>query len=121
MFNATDDQIPNCLLILSDMQFDRGGVRGSDSTVVEQALQKWSEAGYSIPRIVYWNLAAYQGSPATSTREDVAMISGFSPSTMSAVLGGTDFSPMAVLDRAIDKYEVTVPSDELVEELLETI
>ena len=121
MFNATDEQIPNCLLILSDMQFDRGGVSGSNSTVVEQALQEWVDAGYSRPRIVYWNLAAYQGSPATGAHQDVAMISGFSPSTMSAVLGGTDFSPMAVLDRAIDKYEVTIPSDELVEEVLETI
>jgi len=53
MFNATNEQIPNVLLILSDMQFDQGTVSGETS--VETALKKWEASGYSRPRIVYWN------------------------------------------------------------------
>jgi len=109
MFNATNDQIPNCLLIISDMQFDHGA-DGAEKTTVESCMEEWEAAGYDRPRIVYWNTAGNAGSPSRS-HENVALVSGFSPSVLGAVLGGTDFSPMAVLDRAIEKYEVVVPDE----------
>lgn len=109
MFDATNDQIPNCLLIISDMQFDQGTVDGETS--VETALKKWAEAGYDIPKIVYWNLAGYSGSPATVNTKNVALVSGFSPSLLKAILGGEDFSPMAILNRAIEKYKIVDPND----------
>ena len=108
MFNAKEDQIPNCLLIISDMQFDEGTV--DDMTSVEAGMLAWEKAGYSRPKIVYWNLSAYDGSPSDKTHKDVGMVSGFSPSLLSAVLGGKDFTPMAILDRAIEKYAVTDPT-----------
>lgn len=108
MFNVSNDQMPNCLLILSDMQFDIGAECGNKSTV-ESCMKKWEKEGYDRPKIIYWNLAGYAGSPARGTHENIALISGFSPSILGSVLGGTDFSPMAVLDRAIAKYEVVVP------------
>jgi len=108
MFNATNDQIPNMLLIISDMQFNSGTQR-SGRTSVEAALEKWLEAGYSLPKIVYWNTAGYQGDPATSEQNGVALVSGFSPSILKAILGAPDFNPMTILDMAIDKYEVVVP------------
>jgi len=110
MFNATNDQIPNCLLILSDMQFDAGN-RGGE-TSIETAMKVWEAAGYKRPKIVYWNLASYDGSPATKAHKDVALVSGFSPSVLKAVLGGTDFTPMAILERAIEKYKVIDPYKE---------
>jgi len=114
MFNVTDEQIPNCLLIISDMQFDNGGgwcsgASNCDKTTIERCMEEWEANGYSRPKIVYWNTAGYAGSPARGTHENVALVSGFSPSILGAVLGGTDFSPMAVLDRAIEKYEIVVP------------
>lgn len=109
MFGVSNDQMPNCLLILSDMQFDEG-VSGGDQTSVEKGIKEWEKCGYSRPKIIYWNLAGYGGSPATKLHNDVALVSGFSPSILGSILGGTDFSPMAVLDRAIEKYEVTVPN-----------
>jgi hypothetical protein len=110
MFNASNEQIPNCLLIISDMQFDAGTKSASES-VIETCLKEWEANGYNRPKIVYWNTAGYGGSPATKVHKDVALVSGFSPSILGSVLGGTDFSPMAVLDRAIEKYEVVVPEE----------
>ena len=109
MFNATDEQIPNCLLIISDMQFDQGTT--DNMTAVESALLKWEEAGYKRPKIVYWNLAGYQGAPSTKNHKDVGLVSGFSPSLLKAILGGEDFTPMAILNRAIEKYQVVNPVD----------
>ena len=108
LFNVTNDQMPNMLLIMSDMQFDGGGV--SNQTPVETAMKKWEEAGYTVPKIVYWNLAGYQNQPATCSTKNVGLVSGFSPSIMKAVLGGDDFSPIGIMNRAIADYAVTNPN-----------
>ena len=74
-------------------------------------MKEWENAGYSRPKIVYWNLMGYRNSPEESTRKEVAMVSGFSPSLFKAIFGGDDFSPLGVLRRAIEKYEIVVPED----------
>lgn len=43
------------------------------------------------------------------SRKNVAFVSGFSSSVLKAVLAAKDFSPMAVLEAAIEKYEVVDP------------
>lgn len=108
-FNATNDQMPNMLLIMSDMQFDGGGVE--NKTPVEKAMEKWVEAGYTVPKIVYWNLAGYQTQPATCKTKNVGLVSGFSPAIMKAVLGGDDFSPIGIMNRAIADYSVINPNE----------
>jgi hypothetical protein len=37
------------------------------------------------------------------------MVSGFSPSLLKAILGGEDFTPVAIMMRALKKYEITIP------------
>ena len=105
-FNLSKDQMPTMLLIVSDMQF-QCGVEG-DGTEVEKALAGWKQAGYDIPKIVYWNTAGYAGNPSTKFAKNVGLISGFSPSILKAVLSGEDFSPIAIMLRALEKYNIEV-------------
>ena len=107
MFKATKSQMPNALLILSDMQFDQG-TKNTDKTVVSACMDEWKKEGYDAPKIIYWDLAGYAGSPSKS-KCDVALVSGFSPSLLATVLGGEDFAPMAIMNRAIEKYKIAVP------------
>jgi len=107
LLNATNDQIPNVLLIISDMQWDQGTT--GNLTSVEAAMKAWEDAGYMRPKILYWDLAGYDTAPARVNHKDVALVSGFSPSVLKAVLAAKDFSPMAVLEEAIAKYEVIDP------------
>jgi len=109
MFKATNDQMPTTLLIISDMQFNSGCK--DNETTVETGLKEWESYGYSRPKVVYWNTAGYQGSPSTMAHPNVSLVSGFSPSVLKAILGGEDFSPMAVLEKAIEKYEVVDPNN----------
>lgn len=127
MFRVTPDQMISTILLLSDMQFDQHvssedvpagiarssggyGCLGTEATVVEQCMQRWEAAGFKRPRIVYWNLAGYAGQPATVQTPNTALVSGFSPSILKAVLSGDDFTPLAVMKRTIENYEVTTPS-----------
>lgn len=110
------DIMPTTLLIVSDMQFHDGtednmygsGRNNKQLTEVERCLNKFADAGYDAPKIVYWNTAGYEGSQAT-VNQNVGLVSGFSPSICKAIFGGEDFSPMAIMMRAIEKYEVSVP------------
>jgi len=102
--------MPTTLLIVSDMQFHAGG-SSTDDTEIEACLRKWNEAGYESPKIVYWNTAGYAGQQATEGMRNVGMISGFSPSILKSVLGGTDFSPIAIMLRTLEKYEVVIPEE----------
>ena len=108
MMNATNDQIPNLLLIISDMQWDRGNATAEETTV-EAALRRFEAQGFTAPKVVYWDLAGYATSPACFLQKNVGMVSGFSPSTLDAILGGEDFTPLAIMNRKIAKYNVIDP------------
>lgn len=114
-------QMPTTLLIVSDMQFHQGthqfgyygdGVENKSLTEVDKAMIRWDKKGYQRPKVVYWNTAGYQGSQETVNSENVGMVSGFSPSICKAIFSGDDFNPMAVMMRAIEKYECVIPPRE---------
>jgi hypothetical protein len=105
-FNATRDQMPTTILILSDMQFDNGC---SDRTPVEECIDKWISMGYDKPKIVYWNLNAYENQPSTYLDKDVCLVSGYSPSVLKSVLACEDLSPMAILRKSVENYNIIEP------------
>lgn len=107
-YNAKPDQIPNVLLIVSDMQFNQM-TTGNDKPVVEAIMKEWQEAGYEAPTIVYWNTAGYAGSPATVTTPKTALVSGFSPSLLKAVFSSEEITPRTAMNLALEKYDVKKP------------
>jgi hypothetical protein len=106
-FNLEQSQMPTMLLIVSDMQFHSGC--NSDDTEVETCLKRWDEAGYNRPRIVYWNTAGHGGQQATVIHPNVGLVSGFSTGVLKAILGGDDFTPIAIMMRALEKYDISEP------------
>lgn len=106
-FNLEDSQMPTMLLVVSDMQF-HSGCR-TKGTEVNKALARWVKAGYSKPKVVYWNLSQYGGSPETVSAGNTALVSGFSPAVLKSIFDGTDLTPRGVMLRALEKYEIEVP------------
>jgi hypothetical protein len=60
----------------------------------------WKKEGYTVPKIVYWNTAGYAGQPATSRHNNVALVSGFSPSILKAIFAAEDLTPKGVMFKA---------------------
>ena len=83
---AGQDTMPRCLLILSDMQFDAGAEY--DETLMDRIRLQFKYAGYEFPAIVYWNLDATNTGSPDSVRDNVAMVSGYSPRILRAVFSG---------------------------------
>ena len=101
-------EMPEMLLIMSDMQFDQ--CAKFDDSAMQMIERKFEAAGYSIPKIVFWNLNASDNVPVKYDKRGVALVSGFSPAIMTAVLGGDteQFTPEAIMLKAVmvDRYSI---------------
>jgi hypothetical protein len=116
MFKVPDNMMPNMLLIISDMQFNEcfsntcytivNRAKTPDMTLMEEYLEHWKKSGYTVPKIVYWNLAGYHGQPLP-VQKNMIFVSGYSPSRMRAVLTGK--SEIEVILKDLETYEVNTP------------
>lgn len=93
--NLSQDEIPVNVLILSDMEFDSGTCCNGSYCSVKKTLfreieQKWNNAGYKLPRCVYWNINSRTGTLPVNQHENfpVSLVSGFSASICKMVLSG---------------------------------
>lgn len=85
------EEIPTNILILSDMEFN-GAISYNcrRNALFREIEQKWNDAGYMMPRIVFWNLCSRTGTLPVNQHENfpVALVSGFSPAICKMVLSG---------------------------------
>jgi len=95
--------MPTMLLCLSDMQFDESGNGGLH---LDDIRDKYETHGYKMPKLVFWDLNAYTGQPAECSDENVAMVSGFSPSIMKAILNAEEFNPIDVMLEAVEPIKL---------------
>lgn len=104
--NVPQSDMPDYLIIFSDMQFDIASRGGGISADIER---RFEAAGYQVPKMVYWNLVDYgRNTHVTFDQKGSALVSGFSPSTMKAVLSDVEsFTPINVVLEAVmtDRYD----------------
>lgn len=115
--NVPESEMPTMIVILSDMEFDsatncRGGWGDSShdwNPTAQQMIQKmYSDAGYQMPKIVYWNLNARNDNfPVQFNESGTALVSGFSPALLTNLLSGKDLNPIAMMNQVVSsqRYE----------------
>ena len=104
--NVDPKSMPTMLLVLSDMQFDDSQNSGQWKTHYSWMQDEYEEAGYKLPKIVFWDLHAHSGQQAQCSDENVAMVSGFSPSIMKAILNAEEFNPIDVMMEAVESIKL---------------
>jgi hypothetical protein len=92
------------------MQFD-ACVAGHDASAIEMITHEYTQAGYELPKVVFWNLnAAYGNAPVKFDKSGVALVSGFSPAVVKPLLAGDleTFTPESVMLKTImdERYAV---------------
>lgn len=101
-YGISQEDMPKRLFIISDMQFNHANGFGC-STNFEVIEKKYVASGYTRPQIVFWNVnGASSDFPVSVGDHGTALISGFSPSVMKAILNGNDFSPRSVMRDTLD-------------------
>jgi len=95
--NMTQDELPQNILILSDMEFNGCVTCGSgryrnrpDKKLFKVIAERYAEHGYKLPRLVFWNLMSRTGTiPVKENDLGVALVSGFSPAVVKMVLSNS--------------------------------
>ena len=93
--NCSQSDLPECLVIISDMQFDvaRGRYYERNTgykTLMENIEAKWNAHGYKMPRLVFWNVNAKTtgGNIPMEMKEGITFVSGMSPSIFQQLCSG---------------------------------
>jgi hypothetical protein len=110
--NVPESEMPSMILILSDMEFNQGTRGNWNKTAQEIFESKYADAGYKMPKIVYWNIQSRNDNfPVKFNDDGAALVSGFSPSLLTNLLSGKDLSPISMMLEIVnaERYEsVTV-------------
>lgn len=114
--NVPQEQMPTMLMVFSDMQFDQATGSGGfwspspsqwNLNALELVNKLYSDAGYEVPKVVFWNLAGRNdNTPVKSTDNGTALVSGFSPSLLLSLLTGKDITPFSMMMEVVnnDRY-----------------
>lgn len=106
MHKVPASDMPEFLVVLSDMEFNAASRRGTNHNV---AKAKFAAAGYQLPKIVYWNLnSRTKNVPVSINESGVVLVSGFSPAIMKTVLEADKFDPTSMMMDVImnPRYDV---------------
>ena len=95
---CTQDELPQNIIVISDMEFDQGTGNRSYSynrtpfnakTLMEGIREKWAQHGYRMPHLIYWNVQARQNNiPEDMGCGLVSYVSGMSPSIFEQIMSG---------------------------------
>lgn len=116
-------ELPENLLILSDMEFDtatRSYVNGKsvspDEKLFDTFARKYAAHGYRLPRLVFWNICSRTNTiPVRENALGVALVSGFSPVIVKMVLSD-EINPYKALVE-----QLMVPRYDAVEQAVERV
>lgn len=110
---CSQDEIPQNLIIISDMEFNSCVTSGPVSrdpwgyscnvpgeTLFETMSKKWAAHGYKMPRLTFWNCQARQNNIPMIDTEHVTYVSGMSPVIFEQVMKG-----LTAWDLMIDKLD----------------
>ena len=101
--HLSQSDIPENLIIISDMEFDScvtSGARSTDrwgycygrssvnDTLFEAMAKKWRAHGYDMPHLIFWNVQARQNNIPMIGNGNVSYVSGMSPSIFETIMSG---------------------------------
>lgn len=98
--NLTQADMPDSILIISDMEFDSACGRHTNY----QHLQvMYNNAGLKMPNIVFWNVNGRPwNSPVKYNEKWTALVSGASPAIMKSLLGWEDMTPIWIMLKTLN-------------------
>ncbi|MBO6157857.1 MAG: DUF2828 family protein [Firmicutes bacterium] len=96
--HVPQSELPAKLIIISDMEFD-ACVDHASAVVFEHAREQYAFFGYTLPQIVFWNVASRnRQQPVTQNEQGVCLISGVTPRIFSMVAAGSLSPYMFMMD-----------------------
>ena len=84
--NVAQEDMPRTLIILSDMEFDDCVHDSSNPCAYDMVSNQYQKAGYTLPKIVFWNIKGRTGNiPVTHRQDGTALVSGFNTTILKSI------------------------------------
>lgn len=101
----SQEDFPDSIILVSDMEFD-SGVYSKEKTNFQHWKKTFSDCGYKLPKIIFWNVAnSTRVFPVIKTDCDVLTISGYSKKILENILTLEEFNPYSAMIEVLSKYE----------------
>lgn len=103
-----ESEMPERLYIISDMEFDYCITGGNDRLMFDAMKWLYSQHGYKLPQVIFWNVESRQNNiPVSFSATGAALVSGFSPVIFDMVKSGDEISPVIIMESIIGskRYE----------------
>jgi hypothetical protein len=104
----SQEDIPNRLFIISDMEFNSATRRCSVIPLMKSIENRFKKHGYTMPKIVFWNVASHNDNiPMTMDESGVQLVSGANPKLFEALIKGEMLDAYKLMMSVIDvpRYE----------------
>lgn len=96
-YKVSAAQMPKILYIVSDMEFDQA-CHDNSLTNFQQAKLLYKQAGYEVPKIVFWRVNVIkEQQPVTLAEKNTVLVSGCSPSVLKTVLTNRVVTPFSIM------------------------
>lgn len=115
------EELPKQVLVISDMEFDNatqnydwetGTLNVVDETLFETIEKKYEECGYSMPRLIFWNVCGKTDTiPKVNNKEGLCLLSGFSQNAMKIAANKSIKDPYKALINVLDSSRYQVIED----------
>ncbi len=95
------EDLPNVLIVLSDMQFD-GNSHNWRASTFDSVKSKYQKAGFNMPLIVWWSInGSNDNVPVTKKELGTLCVSGWAQSVAKTVVSGV-YSPDEVVEKIVN-------------------
>lgn len=108
--HIANEDMPKCIVIISDMQIDRCvySVEDNKLTFYDQMSKRFEEAGYIMPHVVFWNVNAMNATfHASMSDNGVGLVSGYSANVFKSVMENIGRTPYDLMVSIVesDRYK----------------
>lgn len=94
------EDMPEALIVVSDMQINMcmDGLHSQRITFYDYIANKYEEAGYKLPHVIFWNVNAMNATfHAASSTDGVSLVSGYSPNVFKQVMDNIGKTPYELM------------------------
>ncbi len=96
-YSIPQEEMPANILMISDMEFNYAVESEPDEKLFKTISRRYGEAGYKLPRLIFWNVNSRTGTiPLKENELGIALVSGFSTNVAEMVMSN-ELDPLKVL------------------------
>lgn len=106
--NMSQEELPNSILIVSDMQFDSALEGGLNETLFDTIRKEYEEAGYKLPRLIFWNVDSRGTTiPVIKNELGLVLLSGYSKNIMDMICADEFEKEVVKEDGTVEKVQLS--------------